>query len=129
MLAAPYPHEGMIRGLYEVALRVKDLARSEAFYREALGLEVGLRAESRGWLFLRAGGRSGMLVLQEDRGSWPPQHLAFAVDEADLDAAAAALQRRGIAIEGPVYHDWLPARSVYFCDPDGHDVELCAVCA
>ena len=23
-------------------------------------------------------------------------------------------------------HDWIPARSLYFSDPDGHDVELCA---
>jgi hypothetical protein len=23
-------------------------------------------------------------------------------------------------------HDWMPARSVYFADPDGHDLELCA---
>ena len=27
-----------IRGVYEVAIRVKDLPRSEAFYREILGL-------------------------------------------------------------------------------------------
>jgi hypothetical protein len=26
-----------------------------------------------------------------------------------------------------VTHDWIPARSVYFADPDGHDLELCAV--
>ena len=32
-----------IRGLYEVAIRVKDLSKSEAFYREILGLEVGIR--------------------------------------------------------------------------------------
>jgi catechol 2,3-dioxygenase-like lactoylglutathione lyase family enzyme len=31
-----------IRGLYEVAIRVRDLEKSEIFYREALGLEVGL---------------------------------------------------------------------------------------
>jgi catechol 2,3-dioxygenase-like lactoylglutathione lyase family enzyme len=32
-----------INGVYEVAIRVKDLPRAEAFYREVLGLEVGLR--------------------------------------------------------------------------------------
>src|SRR5262245_15952006 len=47
------------RWLYAVAIRVKDLAKSEVFYRETLGLQVGLRDERRRWLFLRAGGRAG----------------------------------------------------------------------
>ena len=115
-----------IRGLYEVAIRVKDLAKSEVFYREILGLQVGLRDERRRWLFLRAGGQSGMVVLQEDPGTWPTEHFAFTVDEVDIEAAAAVLQQRGVVIEGPVYHEWMPAKSVYFSDPDGHDLELCA---
>lgn len=32
-----------IKGLYEVAIRVKDLARAEAFYKDVLGLKEGLR--------------------------------------------------------------------------------------
>lgn len=115
-----------IRGLYEVAIRVKDLSQSEAFYRETLGLEIGLRDEQRKWLFLRAGGEDGMIVLQEDKGDWPTQHFAFTVEEADIEAAAKALVERGVRIEGPVYHEWMPAKSVYFSDPDGHDLELCA---
>src|ERR1043166_7592392 len=68
-----------IRGLYEVAIRVKDLARAEPFYREVLGLQVGLRDEKRNWVFLRAGGEDGMIVLQEDQGARPTQHLAFTI--------------------------------------------------
>jgi lactoylglutathione lyase len=115
-----------IRGLYEVAIRVKDLSKSEVFYRETLGLEVGLRDEQRRLLFLRAGGQAGMVVLQEDKGAWPTQHFAFTVDEVDIEVAAAALLGQGVRIEGPVYHEWMPAKSVYFSDPDGHDLELCA---
>ena len=115
-----------ICGLYEVAIRVKDLPTSEAFYREILELEVGVRDERRKWLFLRAGGQAGMLVLQEDKGTWPTQHFAFTVRETDLEAAAATLQKRGVAVKGPVFHEWMPARSIYFSDPDGHDLELCA---
>jgi lactoylglutathione lyase len=115
-----------IRGLYEVAIRVSDLAKSEAFYRETLGLEVGLRDEQRRWLFLRAGGQAGMVVLQENNGTWPTQHFAFLVEEADIEAAATALRQRGVPVEGPVYHEWMPAKSLYFADPDGHDLELCA---
>lgn len=115
-----------IRGVYEVAVRVKDLARAEAFYRDVLGLEVGLRDEKRNWLFLRAGGEAGMVVLQEDKGDWPLQHFAFAVDEADIRRAADLLGERGVDVRGPVFQQWMPAASIYFEDPDGHSLELCA---
>src|SRR5262252_2176618 len=95
-----------IRGLYEVAIPVRQLPRAETFYREVLGLEVGLREDRRKWLFLRAGGAAGMIVL--------------------LERAAAVLRDRGVATEGPVVHEWIPGRSLYFRDPDGHDLELFA---
>jgi catechol 2,3-dioxygenase-like lactoylglutathione lyase family enzyme len=115
-----------IRGVYEVAIKVRDLARSEDFYRRVLGLTDGSRDDARRMVFLRAGGQAGMIVLIEDRGSWPTQHLAFTVDPADIDAAAAELRRAGVAVKGPVLHEWMPAKSAYFSDPDGHELELCA---
>ena len=115
-----------ITGVYEVAIRVKDLARAEPFYREILGLEVGLRDEERNWLFLRAGGQAGVIVLQEDKGEWPTQHFAFTVDQTEIEHAAALLRERGIDVKGPFFHKWMPAKSVYFADPDGHALELCA---
>ena len=115
-----------IQGIYEVAVRVRDLSKSEAFYCDVMGLTVGLRDGSRRWLFLRAGQTSGMLVLQEDKSSWPVQHVAFTIKERDLDAACERLAEEGIEFEGPVLHEWMPAKSVYFSDPDGNDLELCA---
>lgn len=115
-----------IRGIYEVAIKVKNLATSEPFYREVLGLTVGLRDDRRNWLFLRAGGQSGMLVLQEDRGEWPKQHFAFAVDDSEIERAAELLKERGVATIGPVFQDWMPGKSVYFADPDGNQLELFA---
>jgi catechol 2,3-dioxygenase-like lactoylglutathione lyase family enzyme len=67
-----------------------------------------------------------MVVLQEDKGTWPPQHIAFTVAAADMERAAEALRGHGVAVRGPVYHAWMPAQSIYFTDPDGHDLELCA---
>ena len=115
-----------ITGVFEVAIRVKDLPKAETFYRDVLGLEDGLRDERRNWLFMRAGGQAGMIVLQEDKGEWPAQHFAFSVDEADLERAAAQLRERGVNVQGPVYLEWMPAKSIYFADPDGHALELCA---
>jgi lactoylglutathione lyase len=114
-----------IQGVYEIAIKVKDLSVAERFYREVLGLEMGLREERRKWLFLRAGA-NGMVVLQEDRSEWPKQHFAFTIYQSDLEAATATMKERGIEVTGPVFHQWIPAKSVYFVDPDGHDLELCA---
>ena len=115
-----------IRGVYEVAIRVKDLQRSETFYRDVLGLEVGLRDATRPWVFLRAGGQEGMIVLQAEPGDWPTQHVAFTIEAADIDRAAETLQQHGVEVRGPVFHAWMPATSLYFADPDGHALELCA---
>ena len=106
-----------IRGIYEGAIRVKDLARAEKCYREVLELEVGIRDERRNWLFLLAGGNACMIVLQEDKGEWPTQHFAFTVHEADIERAAEMLKQRGIAVSDPVVHEWMQATSLYFDDP------------
>ncbi|MFN7946102.1 MAG: VOC family protein [Blastocatellia bacterium] len=118
-----------ISGVYEVAIRVKDLSVAEPFYREVLDLQVGLRDERRRWLFLRAGDEAGMIVLQEDKGQWPTQHFAFTIREADVERAVAVLRERGVEVDGPHFHAWMPATSIYFTDPDGHDLELCAPAA
>jgi lactoylglutathione lyase len=116
-----------IKGLYEVAIRVKDLPRAESFYKDVLGLEEGIRDERRNWLFLRAGGEAGMVVLQEDKSDWPTQHFAFTVDEADIGRAASILKAKGVTVSEPVYHEWMKAVSLYFDDPDGHALELLAL--
>jgi lactoylglutathione lyase len=115
-----------ISGVYEVAVKVRDLKIAETFYREVLGLQFGLRDERRNWLFMRAGESSGMVVLQEDRGEWPHQHFAFSMKDSELEAAARSLKEKGIKVEGPVFHEWIPGKSVYFADPDGHDLEFFA---
>jgi catechol-2,3-dioxygenase len=115
-----------IQGIYEIAIKVKDLPRAEAFYRNVLGLEVGIRDEKRNWVFLRAGGQAGMVVLQEDKQEWPRQHFAFTVAAQDMERCVAALGEQGVEVDGPHYHAWMPALSLYFADPDGNDLELCA---
>lgn len=116
-----------IKGVYEIAIRVKDLARAEAFYKDVLGLTEGIRDDRRNWLFLYVGGNAGMVVLQEDKGEWPTQHFAFAVTENDVNRAAQMLKDKGVAVSEPVYHEWMKSVSVYFDDPDGHALELLAL--
>jgi catechol 2,3-dioxygenase-like lactoylglutathione lyase family enzyme len=52
-MSSPLEAAMLIRGLYEVAIPVRQLQRAETFYRNVLGLEVGLRDEQRKWLFLQ----------------------------------------------------------------------------
>ena len=115
-----------IRGVYEVAVKVRDLSRSEPFYRDVLGLEPGYRDDARRWLFLRVGGKAGMIVLQQDASEWPLQHFAFTVEDGEIERAAERLRAHGVECFGPMVHDWIPAKSLYFTDPDGHDLEICA---
>jgi lactoylglutathione lyase len=115
-----------IRGLYEVAIPVRQLRRAETFYRDVLGLGVGLRDERRKWLFLRVAGAAGMIVLQEHDGEFPSYHFAFTADESDLERAATVLRECGVSTRGPISHGWIPGTSLYFEDLDGHELELLA---
>jgi lactoylglutathione lyase len=89
-------------------------------------LQVAIHDPKRPMLFLRVGADAGMLVLQEDPGAFPKIHFAFTIADTDIARAATVLRERGLAVKGPAFHEWMPARSVYFADPDGHDLELCA---
>jgi catechol-2,3-dioxygenase len=116
-----------VDGIFEVAVRVKNLDASARFYQEVIGLKEGLYDEARRWLFLWVGTNNGMVVLQEDKEIFPRQHFAFRVKESDLIGMKENLERNNVAVEGPVSLDWMNAVSIYFADPDGHDVELCAI--
>src|SRR5215510_7439346 len=105
-----------IRGLYEVAIPVRQLRKAEEFYRGVLGLEFGLRDDRRNWLFLRAGG-AGMIVLQERDGEFPSCHFAFTIGESDVERAAKILGEQGVTTRGPIVHEWIPGPSHYFAFP------------
>src|SRR5207245_8140473 len=90
----------LVRGIYEVAIPVRQLERAETFYRDVLGLEVGLRDDRRKWLFLRAGGAAGMIVLQEQAGEFPSRHFAFTATGSDLQQAVTVLPACGVPPPG-----------------------------
>jgi len=116
-----------INGVFEVAVKVKDLDIASKFYQDVLGFKKGLYDESRRWLFLWVGQHTGMVVLQEDKGTWPLQHFAFSVDESALGQLREALESGNIEVEGPVCLEWMNAAALYFSDPDGHALEFCAI--
>ncbi|HVM45054.1 MAG TPA: VOC family protein [Candidatus Thermoplasmatota archaeon] len=117
--------------LDHVALFVRDIARSTAWYRDVLGLE---RRHEEAWgddpvvLVARDGASGVALFPARSAASVPDEraprvfaHLAFRVGGAALRQATGELAARGIPFEE---QDHGIARSVYVRDPDGHQVEL-----
>jgi len=120
--------------LTHLALGVRDLDRTIAFYRKHVRLHVvhervagGMRVV---WLAERERDPDFVLVLfpvpgEPGRGPRTLQHLGFAVaSRAEVDAAAAAGRAEGVLTHEPT--DGGPIVG-YFClieDPDGNQVEF-----
>lgn len=114
-----------------VHLRVGDLDRAIAFYRDVLGFDVMQRYGTRA-AFLSVGGYHHHLGLNtwESKGGTPAPaghtglyHAAFLYPtRADLGRAVAQVRAAGIALEGAADHG--VSEAVYLRDPDGNGLEL-----
>ena len=124
--------------LFEAHLTVANLARSIAFYRERLGLELAHVIPERQAAFFWIGSRGGTMLGLWEGGSGPQKtttHIAFAAALDEVMAAPQRLPSVGIAaldfvgepIAEPVVLAWMPAAAVYFRDPDGHLLEYIAM--
>jgi lactoylglutathione lyase len=127
----------MIKGLFETHIRVRDLSASTAFYNSLPGLELATFDEKRGIAFFWVGGPGqSMLGLWETEGYIQPQHFAFRVDEPAMEGPALDLLRTqdrpcyNFLDDGtrePMVFAWMPAVSIYFRDPDNHELEFIAM--
>lgn len=114
-----------------VHLKVADLERAIAFYRDALGFQLTQRF-GRGAAFLSAGGYHHHIGLNtwESAGGPPPPpgttglyHVAILLPtRADLAGALRRLVAAGILPEGAADHG--VSEAIYLRDPDGNGVEL-----
>lgn len=124
-------------GIYETHLHVRNLKKSVAFYRDQLGLTLCYSEPERKLAFFWVGqARQQMLGLWEkSEDQIVRSHFAFSVSLRDLEQAPAFLAEQGITYhdffgnpEGePTVHSWMPAASLYFEDPDGHNLEYIAL--
>lgn len=128
------------RGLFEAHLPVRDVARSVAFYRDVLGLQLAHEVPERAAAFMWAGGPGQTMLGLWGSGDGPMGlrlHIAFRSDLSDVIAAPALLRGRSIQArdyygqpaDEPSVIGWMPAAAVYFADPDEHSIELLAMLA
>lgn len=114
-----------------VHLKVSDIDRSVAFYRDVLGFDLIQRYGGQA-AFMSAGGYHHHLGLNtwESRGGHRPPHGATGLyhvaflypDRAALGRALAAVVDAGVEITGAADHG--VSEAVYFDDPDGNGIEI-----
>jgi len=114
-----------------VHLKVADIDRALAFYRDVLGFEVQQRAGDSA-AFLSAGGYHHHIGLNtwESRGGSPPPpgttglyHVAIRYpSRASLARAVKRVLEAGIPLEGASDHG--VSEAIYLRDPDGNGIEL-----
>jgi catechol-2,3-dioxygenase len=118
------------QGLDHVAIAVSDLEGSQRFYEQVLGLER-MHEEWEMPIVLAANGTGLALFDRDVHPSSTPDdveppavrilHIAFRLDRAGFDEARTALADRGGEVR---FSDHGISHSLYFDDPDGHQIEL-----
>lgn len=120
-----------IQQIDHVAITVRDVEKAESFYSR-IGFERVLKIPRA--TFLRHGeailalfpanpqAREGKARGAMDRSAIAIQHLAFRVADGTLETWRGKLEAAGIATRGPLEHEI--NCSLYFEDPDGHQLEL-----
>ncbi len=98
-----------------VALRVRDVGRSRDFYQAVFGLPVA--RQSGNSCFLSVG--RNFLALFQGRGPGAMDHYCLSIEEYEVAAVVAKLQRHGL-------NPRREASRVYFPDPDGLTVQFAA---
>lgn len=123
----------MLRAIHHIAVICSDYDRSRAFYVDLLGLEVvaeNYRAARRSWkldLALPDGVQVELFSFPDPPPRPSPEacglrHLAFAV--ADVEAAKARLEARGVAVEAVRVDEYTGRKFTFFRDPDDVPLEI-----
>lgn len=122
-----------LKALGHVVLKVRDLERSVAFYRDILGMKEVARHRDAMVFFSLGQNHHDLALLRVGTRAEPPTensiglyHVAFKIGDSldELRECKAHLERHGVAIVGESDHG--VSQSLYISDPDGITIELYA---
>jgi catechol 2,3-dioxygenase-like lactoylglutathione lyase family enzyme len=132
-------HPSAVYGLHHVSIRVRDLERSLALYRDVLGLVVRTAFDLHGnrfaWLEAGSGRYIELVETGSDsrRGADGDVFWHLALRSRHLETSVEAVREFGCEITRPITpldlvdrvgdHPF-PVRVAFFRGPDGEDVEL-----
>lgn len=112
-----------------IVFYVADIDRTEAFYKETLGLTLqrmeGEPGEAGGadWLMADVGGISLIFFQMEGKRGDSPV-VVFSLEEGGIDGIVEGLASKGVTIVTPVSHAPDGGWTADFADPDGHTLSL-----
>lgn len=109
------------KGLSHIALKARDLKKTEEFYTEVLGLKIAFRHPPN-MLFLTTPGSSDLINFVKSSarpsGTQSLEHIGFKVTAAGLKNTEKTLKAHGIKIDGR-----RAKSAIYFTDPNGYQLE------
>ena len=115
-------------GLRHVALYVRDVGRSLAFYRDVLGMDLEWKPDEENVYLSSGSDNLALHQLPPGRETGDVQtlgHIGFAVrSPEDVDVWALRLKDQGIELAKPPKTHRDGARSFYFYDPDRILIQL-----
>ena len=118
-------------GIVHFTISVSDPDRSEAFYRDVLGLETVQKVSPIGMVFMRSG--EDFVILTKSKTAIEPNpgkeffvHHAFRVDVDQYEASKQHLIDKGIEIifEEERHEGVFHGKQCYFHDPDRNVLEI-----
>ena len=119
-----------IEALDHVALSVRDVERSAQWYAEVLDFKR-LHKDKWNGIPVFVGNRDAAIALfpaseevgsaSDDRAAVRTLHFAFRADRENFLRAQDELKKRAIAFD---FQDHEISHSIYFRDPDGHQIEI-----
>jgi catechol-2,3-dioxygenase len=109
------------KGLSHIALKTRDLKKTEMFYIDVLGFKVAFRHPPN-MLFLTTPGSNDLLNFvkspQKSSGAQGLEHIGFKITAGGLKRLEKTLKEKGVAIDGRRGKD-----AICFSDPNGYQIE------
>ncbi|MEE9320217.1 MAG: VOC family protein [Granulosicoccus sp.] len=105
---------------------VSDIEKTEAFYRDVLGLDVqrmGDDGSGNDWLSAKMVNDLELIFFKADSRPGNSPIIVFEIPDGGIDDIVAGLSDKGVTIVTPVSHapgGW----SADFTDPDGHPISM-----